>query len=320
MGNPSTITSACTAEYFHFMQGMVLSVRDKPEGDSIDISVLDLGMSAEQREWLSSQAVNVATPDWEFGLDDSCGFPAPFKGILARTHVRKYFPGYDLYLHVDADAWVQDWTAVELYLAGARKGVMAVAPEIDRSFISNYRNSRAYRDFIVHIYQDLQGPEYAQKYRDYPILNTGVFAMPAGSVLWARWADRIEKALRNKPNFHVEQCSINLEIFENLEAYLAAGIEFLPSSCNWVCHQALPMFDAARECLVEPFLPHAKLGVIHRASDDFKQSKTGSIRIVQGGVRDMNLKYREGDYSASLATVEPATLQRWQDAGFQWSA
>jgi hypothetical protein len=54
---------------------------------------------------------------------------------------RKYFPGYEVYFHIDADAWVQDWAAVELYIAGARKGVMAVSPEIDRSFISNYRNA-----------------------------------------------------------------------------------------------------------------------------------------------------------------------------------
>ena len=55
MGNTTTITSACTSEFFHFMQGMVLSVREKPEGKSIDISVLDLGMSSEQLEWMEDQ-------------------------------------------------------------------------------------------------------------------------------------------------------------------------------------------------------------------------------------------------------------------------
>ena len=158
-------------------------------------------MSAEQLEWLEEQKVNVAQPEWEFGLDESCGFPIPFKGILARTHIRKYFPGYEVYFHIDADAWVQDWAAVELYVAGARKGVMAVSPEIDRSFICNYRNAHAYREFVIHIYTDLQGAEYAEKYRDYPILNTGVFAMPAVSVLWERWAGRIDGPLRKNQIF-----------------------------------------------------------------------------------------------------------------------
>jgi hypothetical protein len=171
MAKTTTITSACTSEYFHFMQGMVLSVREKPEGESVDISVLDLGMSAEQLEWMEDQKVNVAQPEWEFGLDESCGFPIPFKGILARTHIKKYFPGYAVYIHIDADAWVQDWAAVELYIAGARQGVMGVSPEIDRSFICNYRNACAYREFVIHIYTDLQGAEYAEKYRDYPIIK-----------------------------------------------------------------------------------------------------------------------------------------------------
>jgi hypothetical protein len=318
MGNTTTITSGCNAEFFHFFQGLVLSVREKPQGSTIDISVVDLGMSPAQIEWLEDQNVVVANPGWEYGLSEASGFPIGFKALLARLHVRKYFPGYEVYFHVDADAWIQDWFAVELYIAGARKGVMAVTPEIDRSYKSNYRNAKSFRQFLTKIYSDLHGSDYAEKYRDYPIINTGVFAMPASSVIWDRVDDRIRRALEKEPNFHVEQCSFNLEIFENLEEHIANGIEFLPSTCNWMCHQAFPMYDAERNCLVEPFLPHSTLGVIHRASDDFKQAKSGSIRVVQGGERDMNLKYSEGDYRASFASAEPEKLKRWQDAGLEW--
>ena len=65
-------------------------------------------------------------------------------------------------------------------------------------------------------------------------------------------------------------------------------------------------------------LPHQKLGILHRASDDFKQAKSGSISVVQGGERDMNLKYSEGDYRAAFASTEPEKLKRWQDAGLEW--
>ena len=34
-----TIASASSAEYFHFLQGMVLSVRDNPQSKDIDISL-----------------------------------------------------------------------------------------------------------------------------------------------------------------------------------------------------------------------------------------------------------------------------------------
>jgi hypothetical protein len=65
---------------------------------------------------------------------------------------------------------------------------------------------------------------------------------------------------------------------------------------------------------------HVTLGIIHQASDDFKQAKSGSIRVVQGGVRDMNLKYSEGDYRGAFASTEPEKLKRWQDAGLEWIA
>ncbi len=115
--------SGCNADFFHFFQGLVLSVREKPGGSTIDISVVDLGLSSAQIEYLEDQKATVANPDWEYGLSASSGFPIGFKALPARLHVRKYFPGYEVYFHIDADAWIQDWFAVELHIAGARKGV-----------------------------------------------------------------------------------------------------------------------------------------------------------------------------------------------------
>lgn len=313
------IVSASSAEFFHFYQGAVLSVREKSEGDSVAMGVLDLGLNEEQKAWLTGMGVKIAVPDWEFGLNGESGVPAPFKAILARPHYRKYFPGHDIYMHLDADAWVQDWGAVELYRKGAERGIMAVTPEIDRAFVSNYGTSKSYRGFVIKVYTDLRGPEAAEKYRDYPILNTGVFALPVDSPIWDRWAARIAETLAHGRNFHAEQASLNYEIFERFDDYLSEGLEFLPSRCNWVCHQALPKFNRETGQLVEPFLPHTPLGIIHRASDDFKQKKTGQIATVDGGTVEMNLKYREGNYTAELSSSEPEKLERWQTAGFEWT-
>jgi hypothetical protein len=313
------IVTASSAEFFHFLQGMVLSIREKPEGATMAVGCLDLGLTADQRGWLAHHGVQLVEPEWEFGLDDTCGAAPPFRAILARPHLPKYFPGHDIYMHMDADAWVQDWGAVELYRRGAQRGVMAVTPEIDRSFISNYGTSRSYHAFIVKVYTDLCGPEAAEKYREYPILNTGVFAIPAGSPIWAGWQARITESLQHGRNFHVEQASLNYEIFENFENYVERGLEFLPSKCNWVCHQALPKLDRTTGLLVEPFLPHGTLGILHRASDDFKQKKTGRVLTLDGEAVEMNLKYREGAYHTDLNTNEPAKLERWQDAGFEWT-
>lgn len=313
------IVTASSAEYFHFLQGMVLSIRDKEQGSAIELGCLDLGLADDQQAWLRGRNVTIATPKWEFGVTDADGMPAPFKAILARPLLPSYFPGHDVYMHVDADAWVQDWAAVELYRKGAERGILAVTPEIDRAFISNYGTSESYRGFVVKVYTELFGEDAAAKYREYPILNTGVFAMSASSPIWGRWSARIEQSLQRARNFHVEQGSLNYEIFEHLDEYVAAGLEFLPSRCNWVCHQALPKFDATSGRLVEPFLPHTPLGIVHRASDDFKQKKTGLIATLQGGFVEMNLKYREGRYDTEMNSKEPEHLERWQTAGFEWT-
>ena len=313
------IISASSAEFFHFLQGMILSIREKPEGRDQPLGCYDLGLTDVQRDWLGHHGVTLATPGWEFGLDENSGVPAPFRAILARPHMPKYFPGHDIYRHMDADAWVQDWGAVELYRRGAAGGIMAVTPEIDRAFISNYGTSRSYHAFIIKVYTDLCGPEAAAKYQEYPILNTGVFAIPAGSPIWERWSARIAESLSHGRNFHVEQASLNYELFEDFERYVAEGLQFLPSRCNWVCHQALPKLDTVTGLLVEPFLPNAPLGILHRASDDFKQKKTGRVATLDGQFVEMNLKYREGNYETDLDTTEPEKLNRWQDAGFEWT-
>jgi len=313
------IATASSAEFFHFLQGMILSIRENPQGASTALGCFDLGLADEQKAWLEEREVKVVTPEWGFGFTDQDGMPTPFKAILARPSIPNYFPGHDIYMHMDADAWVQDWEAVELYRQGASRGVMAVTPEIDRAFVSNYGTSRSYRGFIMNVYTDLRGPEAAEKYRDYPILNTGVFALPKDSPVWERWRQRIQETLQHGCNFHVEQASVNYEIFEDLDNYLRAGLEFLPSRCNWVCHQSLPKWNSETGLLVEPFLPHAPLGIVHRASDDFKQKKTGQIQTLDGRVIEMNLKYREGHYTTDLTTNEPEKLRRWQDAGFEWT-
>jgi len=313
------IATASSAEFFHFLQGMILSIREKPEGAEVALGCFDLGLEPDQKAWLQHQRVQLVEPEWEFGLGAVEGIPLPFKAIVARPWLPKYFPGHDLYMHMDADAWVQDWEAVELYRQGASTGPIAVTPEIDRAFVSNYRTSKSYRAFILKVYTDLRGAEAAEKYRDYPILNTGVFAIGKDSPMWEAWRRRIEESLAVGRNFHVEQASLNYEIYENLETHLANGLQFLPSRCNWVCHQALPKWNAATQKLVEPFLPHAPLGVIHRASDDFKQKKTGAIGTLDGETIEMNLKYREGNYPTDFATTEPEKLNRWQDAGFEWT-
>lgn len=315
-----TIATASTAEYFHFVQGMILSVREKSQSQDLHISLYDLGLTAEQLAWTKDYVNNIVKPEWEFGLSAKDGFREAFKAILAKPLLPKYFPGYDIYLHLDADAWVQDWFAIDLYLAGAKKGALAITPEIDRAYSANYTASNEFHAFTAELYAGTWGEEYVKKYSYYPILNAGVLAMPKDSPVWGLWEENIRVSLSKNPHFCVEQTALNLAVFEHPEQFHydasdKKNIQLLPATCNWLCHQCLPLFDQELHAYVEPYLPHAKLGIVHRASDNFKGQKSAPIYTTDGGSVVRNLKYKEGIYHAALDSAEPEELSDWQGRG-----
>jgi len=147
-----TIASASSAEYFHFLQGMMLSVRDKPQSRGIDISLYDLGLTFEQIAWLKGYVNNIVKPKWEYGLTARDGMRDPFRAILAKPLLRKFFPGCEVYQHLDADARVQDWSAIEHYLAGAESGALAITTEIHRA----YTASTEFRELCPHLGRGLR--------------------------------------------------------------------------------------------------------------------------------------------------------------------
>ena len=49
-----------------------------------------------------------------------------------------------LYLWIDADAWVQEWSAVDMMLATCERGARAICPEIDRSYKRHYERPKLY--------------------------------------------------------------------------------------------------------------------------------------------------------------------------------
>ena len=320
MNQKITIATASTAEYFHFVQGMILSVREKPQSKDLHISLYDLGLTTEQLAWMKDYVNNIVKPEWEFGLSGKDGFREPFRAILAKPLLRKYFPDYDIYLHLDADAWVQDWFAIDTYLTGARKGALAITPEIHRAYSANYTASREFHSFIVELYAGTWGEEYVKKYSYYPILNAGVFAMPKDSPIWGLWEENIRFSLTKGRHHCIEQAALNLAVFEHPDQFHydapdKKNIQLLSATCNWLCHQCLPLFDKERDAFVEPYLPHAKLGIIHRSSDNFKGQKSAPIYTTGGGSIVRNLKYKEGTYNMVVESVEPEKLSDWQGRG-----
>ena len=109
----ATIVSASDAVYFDLLKGLVLSIREKPDGADIALSILDVGLDSAQSAWLAGQGATIVVPDWHFNVPAAMNAPSHFRALLARPFLPRYFPGHDVYLQIDSDAWVQDWSAID---------------------------------------------------------------------------------------------------------------------------------------------------------------------------------------------------------------
>ena len=115
------VITAADARFFDLVAGCIQSVRDKLEGlpfvrrfSRPRLYRGAIGMAADQGRLYSTTRLGVHFP----GSGTGARLP---QGASRQAFFAQYFPGYDVYLWIDADAWVQDRQAVELFVQGAAK-------------------------------------------------------------------------------------------------------------------------------------------------------------------------------------------------------
>lgn len=245
------------APYFDLMRDCIASLRATEEGQGVALGVLDCGLTEEQRAWCRGHGAILVEPAWDFDFPGRDRLPDGYKAMTARPFLRRYFPGFDLYLWIDGDCWVQQGDAVDLFLAAARTGALAVAPEIHRS-MRHYRH--AWKEFSTingAAFETCFGKEIAERLIRYPLINAGVFALAADAPHWEGWAGLLGGALQRSADL-TDQVALNVLVYER-----GFACEPLPSRCNWPVHHATPAWDAARGLFVEPAMPYEALGILH---------------------------------------------------------
>jgi hypothetical protein len=268
----TVIVTAIDSDYFELAKGLLLSIREKPQGADMPVAVLDVGLDDWQLAWIRELPVTrIVQPEWDIQFPDVDRQKSGFKAMVARPFLPVHVPGYDLYQWIDSDAWVQDWSA------------------IDRSYSYFYDKSLA-RKWMFECYEKAYGRGVAQELGLYPIVNSGVFAMRADAGLWTVWRESLKTALVRTTDFYVEQTAFNHAIYTGKQP-----LHLLPSTCNWHCGFAPPKLDAESGELVEPFLPYARLGIVHLCGGRAKKPIVPTFDT-QGAPRDLNLRYKAGRY------------------------
>ena len=254
------IISASDAKFHYLLDELMRSIADGARRDGMEIGVLDLGLEDGQRQGLAERGVILVAPELDYEASMFRTPPEPsFRAMTARPHLKKYFPGYDLYIFLDADCWVQDWEAVRLYASAAGRTGLAITPEVDRSYLPLYTKTTV-AAWRRQVFVACFGEEIARDLAEYPMINTGLFASRADSPLWENWSNLLGNVYRalGEPFFFAEQTTLNALIRSQ-----SVPAALLPSRCNWMCNVAKPACSEDGRVLHDPQPPFTPLGIIH---------------------------------------------------------
>ncbi len=280
------IVSGADRAYFPLLRDTVLSVQaQRPDAA---LGILDVGLDPEQCQWLIGRGTHLVHPDWDIDFPGRAQLPEGRKAQFARPFLPRHFPGYETYLWIDADAWLQDWRAVELFAAAARGGRLAIVPEIDRAYKRHYKRPKLFGLTLAwKNYREAFGWRVADRLGRNPMVNCGVFALRADAPHWDAWARLMTQVAQRTRFFFVEQTALNYAIFgEHLP------VDFLPSYCNWMPGDAAPAVDAERGLFVEPYTPHQVIGIMHLAGAEQK-TRVFRLNRLDGGTAETSLRYSD---------------------------
>ena len=272
----NTIVSLADSNYFDLLNELVDSILKFPEGKEVDICILDAGLSDEQKKILSNKVKEIKKAEWDIEVPGyKVGKKEWLKSQVSRAFLPKYFPGYKKYLWIDCDAWVHDWSSVDLYFKACENGKLGITQTIGPGYkITSKVNWLIGKLAIIksqnfkHAVKSGIGYNKARKLAFAPHINIGVFSLEKKSKGWDVWQNNLFKTLKAGNIFGSEGLAINMSVYINdLET------EFLPLNCNWITSNLLPKYDEKQITFVEPFLPNYKIGIMHLAAGIWKDGK-----------------------------------------------
>ncbi len=269
----NAIISLADANYFELLNELIDSIKRFKESENSAICILDAGLTSEQKQILSSKVDEIKSAEWDIEVPDfKVKGKEWLKSQVSRAFLPKYFPNYEKYLWIDADAWVNSWEAIELYYKGCEKNKLSIATSADRAYGRVLRAEWVFGSFAriksqnyKHAKSSGFSENIARQVALKPHLNIGVFALESNAPHWKIWQKNLKIALSAGKIWGSEQIAMNIAIYCDLQE-----VEILPAYCNWTLIEALK-FDKKQNTLVEPYLPNHKIGIVHFAGKNNDQ-------------------------------------------------
>ena len=295
----NAIISLSDSNYFELLNEQIDSIKRFEQSKEISICIMDAGLTENQIGILEKKVDKIVKAQWDIEVPDSKVKGKEWlKSQVSRAFLPNYFPGYKKYIWIDADAWVNSWYSIELYLKGCENKKLAIATSADRSYGRVLRaewifgslakiKSQNYKHAKSSGFSEKIAREVALK----PHLNIGVFSLQADAPHWKMWQKNLEKALSSGKIWGSEQIAMNITIYsDNLD------VEILPAFCNWTLIEAL-RYDKKQNTFVEPYLPNHEIGIVHLAgknNDMIRNNKNfiSKVKTLDGDIIDKILRFK----------------------------
>ena len=272
----NVIVSLADANYFPLLDELVDSIKRFKQSEDVAICILDAGLKQDQRDSLSKKVDEIKNAEWDIEVP---GYKVKgkewLKSQVSRAFLPKYFPNYEKYLWIDCDAWVNDWSCVELYFKACDDGKLGITQTIGPGYKITSKVNWLFGKLALiksqnfkHAVKSKISYADARKLAFAPHINIGVFSLEKDSKGWSTWQNNLQKTLKAGNIFGSEGLAINMSVYiDNLET------EFLPLNCNWITSNLLPKYDQKQSTFVEPYLPNYKIGIMHLAAGIWKDGK-----------------------------------------------
>jgi len=280
MSNDVIVINGCDEKFFPYMDESLRSLEALNIPDRADMGILDLGLSVEQVNSLSARGYIVKKPSWTLSLPETMREQHQI-GLVARTALREYFPGYRVYLWFDADAWAQTPEFFDALVDGAKKNGAAVICEDGVGYKRDFVYAKWWFGNMMAAYGLVSGFLVAKR----PVINIGILALSDTAPHWEAWL-----------NYYVEFVKRRNKVNNQHSFNAAVSIEKLPCSyvsarCNWIPVLGVPTWDSENKLLCEPGPGGKPISVIHLAGPDKK--RVYKLDKVGGGTVETALTWHE---------------------------
>ena len=271
----NVIVSLADANYFDLLLELVESVKSFKESSEVAICILDAGLTKEQLEILSKKVDEIKKAEWDIDVPAYKVMGKEWlKSQVSRAFLPNYFPNYNKYLWIDCDAWVQDWSSIDLYFKACENGKLGITQTMGPGYKIMSKVKWIFGKIALiksqnfkHAIKSKIGLNEARKLAFAPHINIGVFSLEKNSLCWNNWQKNLTKTLSSGQVFGSEGLAINMSVYID-----EIDTEFLPLNCNWIASNLLPKYDSNQKTFVEPYLPNNKIGIMHLAAGIWKDN------------------------------------------------